>query len=255
MKNRIIISIVLYDNDENEIKILIENLNSIKAEIYIFDNSKISNETFFNGKNFHYTHNNKNLGFGIAHNLILKYHTPLENDILIILNPDIVFNELTIQKLINYFELNYPKNIAISPKIYDFNGDIQKTPAFVPNPILLFLKAFFKNKNIQNYYNKKYCLNNLNQNEIVEIDLLSGCFILMYFKDFKKIGGFNNIYFLYFEDWELSNKLKKLGKLIHHGKLSINHKHKAEARKKIKPFLFFIRSYLIYYFKKLFNLI
>src|SRR6478735_210786 len=94
------ISIVLYKNDEQEIRRLLNCIYSAKLsyKIYLIDNSPGDDLKCLTKRDIEYIFNNKNLGFGKAHNIALRksinqslYH--------LVLNPDIEFEAGTLERL------------------------------------------------------------------------------------------------------------------------------------------------------------
>jgi len=53
--------------------------------------------------------------------------------------------------------------------------------------------------------------------------LLSGCFLLVETRTLKVVNGFDERYFLYFEDFDLSIRIAQLGKLVYAPEVRITH--------------------------------
>lgn len=115
------IAIVTYNNS-NVIKkcldSIFETIKNLKFELIIVDNSS-SDDTIEiienNFKNIKLIQNNKNIGFSAAHNIAIKsrkgkYH--------LVLNPDIIFTENSIKKLVNFIEENLDVWIVFPKIIY-----------------------------------------------------------------------------------------------------------------------------------------
>ena len=78
--------------------------------------------------------------------------------------------------------------------------------------------------------------------QIASVSIISGCFMLCRTDLLKQVGGFDERYFLYFEDFALSLELAKLGKLIYLPSIEIIHYGGDAARKGIKHIVMFVAS-------------
>ena len=76
----------------------------------------------------------------------------------------------------------------------------------------------------------------------VDIPITSGCFMLSRTKSLTEIGGFDERYFLYFEDFDLSLRLGKKGKLAYLPAMRIQHSGGGAGGKGLNHFKMFVRS-------------
>jgi GT2 family glycosyltransferase len=242
-------SIVLYNNNISEISDCIFSItnSNINIIIYLIDNSENDNLKFFNNSpNVIYIKNSINLGFGAGHNIAMndaikksiKYH--------FIINPDITFGTNVLSQLIDYMNSN--TNVAaIMPKILNKNGSIQYNQKLLPTPLTIIFKKLILNNFIRN----NNLFNDLHNysNQILNIPTLSGCFLLFDLDKIKNVGLFDERYFLYFEDWDISRRIHLKYETIYYPKVFVTHKHYSGANKKVKLLYLFIKSY-VYYFNK-----
>ena len=85
--------------------------------------------------------------------------------------------------------------------------------------------------------------------EEVESEFLSGCFMFIRRSSLDKVNWFDQDYFLYLEDADLTRKLSSTGKCIHYPKLRISHVWERGSYKNWKLKLIAISSFFIYSFK------
>ena len=75
---------------------------------------------------------------------------------------------------------------------------------------------------------KKYISNNQNRsstkNKLIYCEFLSGCFLVIKNKNFFEINGFDERYFLHFEDADITRTLSKKGLCIHYPFSTIYHR-------------------------------
>lgn len=242
-----IFSLVLFNNTIDEIKSYLECFeNAQNFRVLIINNGKpnLVIENYLKSISFcSYIQSDSNTGFGGGHNQLLNFYSkeiPSES-LLFISNLDIKFKFNDLKEIETSFQ---DKNVVgLNPRILNVDRTPQKIHYFKPDPWSQFRFKFLRNTFFNTQYEKDYFLNEVT-NKTTDVELLSGCFLVTRFKDFQLVNGFNTDYFLYFEDWDLSQKLARLGKLILQNNLEIIHYHKSEANFKIKPFIFFISSFL-----------
>lgn len=85
--------------------------------------------------------------------------------------------------------------------------------------------------------------------EPTEIEFATGCFMMVRTELFKKINGFDEIFFMYFEDADLSKRVRQYGKIVFYPDTFVVHLWNRASAKKIK-FLFIHISSMIKYFCK-----
>ena len=158
-----------------------------------------------------------------------KYH--------LILNPDVVIEDKNFfRDIIKFFDLN--KDIAmLQPLICDHRGDnIQYLCKKDPSLLIQIIRGFFR-KNIKNFpllykYNYDYEMRSIAySNSIVESTYLSGAFMLCRSKLLDRVDWFDERFFMYLEDADLTRRLSKLGKCVHIPFFKIKHVWAQGSRK------------------------
>ena len=150
---------------------------------------------------FNFILNKENLGFGKAHNLVIKKaNTPY----VLTLNPDTEIPSGTIKYMFDYME-NNPDVGVCSPRIEKADGslDLASHRGF-PTPWASFLYYFLKNDRL-------YHLTNKDMTKPHEVDSVVGAFMLMPKKVLEKVGYFDEDFFLYGEDIDLCFRIKQAG--------------------------------------------
>jgi GT2 family glycosyltransferase len=237
-KIKLSLSIVLYNHSYQIISGLVENVLQIPAQIklFIIDNSesdKISNH--IQDSRIEYIFNNKNLGYGKAHNKALAIAVS-EFDYHLVLNPDIEFEPGSIMKMLEYLEKNL--NIGLlMPKVPTPFDLIMRR--FIPG----FLKSIFENRLQQ------YELKHKNYDQVMEVPNLSGCFMLMRCSALKSVGFFDERFFMYLEDTDLSRRINEYYKTIYYPEVSIIHHFEKGSYKSFKLLKYHILSAFKYFGK------
>ncbi|MFA6992129.1 MAG: glycosyltransferase family 2 protein [Candidatus Gracilibacteria bacterium] len=171
----------------------------------------------------------KNVGFGSANNLAAK---KAKGKFVLILNADVMVEEDTLQKMIDYMEKH--KDVGIlAPKLVYHDGTIQPSCRRDFRFLDLFIKRTFLKKipPFKKRY-QRYVMADYTKNKEQEVDLVTGAFMMMPRALFERVGGFDERYFLFMEDFDLCKKVRKTGKKIvyyPHAKATHYHKRLSEG--------------------------
>ncbi len=226
------VSIVLYRTPFAEVKALVDTLriNSNVKNIWLIDNSEIITEAFM-FLPVTYIFNNKNIGYGAAHNIAIRKSFESSCKYHIVLNSDIEVKPETITIMMNYMD-NSPETGLIMPKVFSPDGTIQHLCKLLPSPKDLIFRRFIPetfNKNS----NARYELHSFSYDKIINIPYLSGCFMFLRLNSLRDIGIFDERFFMYPEDIDLSRRLHRKYKTEFFPEVSIIHHHgKASYRNK-----------------------
>ena len=214
-------------------------------QLYIIDNGSIDGTVQFLEKkypNIVIIQNLNNIGFGGGHNVIIEQLNSLYH---FVINPDIVVEQDFIAPLIRFME-EHPNVGMITPKVINMDGNEQHLPKEYPT--IRFL-GISKIPGFQ-YLRKEYTRSERKIVKPEEINFCTGCFFCIRTNLFREIGGFDNRYFLYFEDADLTRKVKDKNKsVIFYPNVSVKHRWKRDNVRSIKGIWIEIKS-MIKYFNK-----
>lgn len=246
------ISLVVYNSSIHSLLPLINSIKliSVPVKLIVSDNSEKDDlKVFFEQNSAHYIFNNANLGYGKAHNIAIKYGNKLAPYHLVI-NPDVSFNENCIELCLNYLEIN--KNIGLLiPKTFYPNGQTQIVCNLLPTPFDLILRRFVPGF-LNSFFVKSaanYELKSKNLNLPMYVNNMHGCFFLMPHKVLEKVGLFDEKFFMYLEDIDLSRRISNEFDAIYYPYASIIHSFEKGSYKNKKLLIYHIQS-AIYYFTK-----
>lgn len=222
-------------------KSIIENTKKYPLEFYVIDNAS-SDGTVDGIKSIDgikIIQNEKNLGFGAAHNKVLsekmgKYH--------FVINPDITISSDVIAGMVDFFEEN-PDVVMACPKILNTDGTEQKLPKEKPTFKRLFLGRLSKK------VRSEYVWAEREIKDVTDINFCTGCFFCIRSEAFKALGGFDKRYFMYLEDVDLCLKAKRYGRVVMLPDFLVTHAWERESAKSVKYLLIHIASSLKFLFK------
>tara|TARA_B110000305_G_scaffold152027_1_gene168650 strand:- start:2362 stop:4311 length:1950 start_codon:yes stop_codon:yes gene_type:complete len=174
--------------------------------------------------------NSENVGFGRANNQGFSHAKGVYT---LILNPDTVLQEDTLEKCISYL-LAHPEVGGLGIKGLDGSGQfLPESKRALPTPLVALwkitgLSAIFPKSSVF----ARYHLGHLSPEENHEVDILVGCFMMVPTQLLLSVGGFDPQYFMYGEDIDLSYELQKTGhKNIYFSDSQIIH-YKGESTKR-----------------------
>ena len=251
MKNYdLVVSIVTYNSSFKYLERIVEDiknisdLNILTVMIDNVSNSKNYNEILKLKTNV--ISSGTNLGYGKANNLVNKISK--QSKYFLVLNPDIEINKNTIKELYNFLEKNKDYGL-ISPLLKSKDEKYYNIFRKNFNFLHLLLRRIRK---IDDRTEKKTFFELLKKfNEIVDVKYVSGSFMFFRRDVFQKIGGFNDKFFMYFEDIEICdviiNNNFKIGILKTSEAIHLRNR---ESYKKLIPLIYHFYSWIIY---KLFN--
>ena len=247
-------SIVLYNTKIDELKRVIDSYFAYTGEkqLFLVDNSPTDSlkeiVKIYPNNDIYYIFNNENMGYGKAHNIAIKKSIEQNLPYHIILNPDIIIEKNTLEKLTNYME-QHPEVGNIMPKIIYPDGELQYLCKLLPSPIDLIFRRFIPIKNCKEAINKLYELNSVGYDQIMNIPNLSGCFMFLRTEVLKQVGLFDENIFMYLEDIDLNRRIHSKYKTIYYPDAIVIHEHQKESYKNRKLLKAHIKS-AIYYFNK-----
>ena len=251
---KVAISIVTY-NSKHIFKVL-ENLKrefgqDERFRFVIFDNN--SNEeykkklaAYEDFADITFYHQNNGFGFGHNYNLLQapeKY--------FLVFNPDIIATRESLEKMVEYIELD-PTISLLVPKVLNDDGSTQyliRDRVSVFDYALRFIPFGFVKKTFAKRLETYEC-RNLSNDDYAKIRIGSGCFMLLRGEDFKEVNGFDDRYFMYFEDYDLCLEFaKRHKKIIYTPFSSVVHYYERGAHKNSKLFKIFLKS-MVKFFNK-----
>jgi len=207
------------------------NMDSV--EIFVVDNnSSDSSMAYLNPKfpSVTFLENKENLGFSKANNVALKQCV---GEYVLFLNPDTIVTEDCFSAAINFFK-DHKDCASLGVRMLDGTGKfLPESKRSFPSPITSFYKlvglAFlFPKSKVFN----KYALGYLDENKSHEVDVLAGAFLMVRKDLLDTVGSFDETFFMYGEDVDLSYRLQQSGlKNYYLGELPIIH-FKGESTKR-----------------------
>lgn len=240
---------------EQALKSVQKATKNIEAEVFVVDNNSVDGSVEMVKEKFPEViliSNKENVGFSKANNQAIKKAT---GEYILLLNPDTVIEEQTLEKCCAFMD-EHPKAGGLGVKMVDGKGKfLPESKRSLPTPWVAFSKVFglaalFPRSRKFGRYHLKY----LDENEVHEIEILAGAYMLMRKTVLDEIGLLDEDYFMYGEDIDLSYRITKAGyKNYYYPETKIIH-YKGESTKRTSVnYVFIFYKAMIIFAKKHFS--
>lgn len=195
----------------------------------------------------------ENRGFSAGHNkairLLLKDGSG-KPDYHLVMNPDVYFGEEALEKLVDFMEANKTVGLVMPKILYPDHG-VQYLCKLLPTPFDLlgrrfmpgFLKVFFRRRF------EEYEFRDRDYDEIMEVPHLSGCFMMVRTGVFEKVGLFDERFFIYLEDVDMSRRIHAEFKTIYYPVVHVFHHYHKGSYKRFKHLKYHVWSAVKYFNK------
>ena len=196
--------------------------------------------------------NSEPLGFGENNN---KGVMASKGDYIGIVNPDIVFTEGCLTKIVNMIKTNLGSNSIVAPKLLNPDGTVQySVRKFVTAGIMLRRWISWENDDSKNSKVSEYLCKDIDQTKTQEVDWAMGAALFMNRETYAQLGGFDQRYFLYMEDEDLCLRAwKQKIPVIYYPEIEMIHNHlRGSTRLSRKTFLH-LQSLVKYFWRHGFN--
>jgi len=203
------------------------------VEIFVVDNASVDGSQAMVKRRFPHVQlieNAANVGFSAANNQVLKL---ARGKYILLLNPDTLIQEDTLTRLKRYLD-ERPNVAAVGCKLLNPDGSFQvASRRSFPTPWVAFcritgLSRIFPGSRLFGKYNVTY----IDADTEVEVDVLSGSLMMLRKSVLEQVGYFDEDYFMYGEDIDLSYRIKKAGwKIMYTPSTKAIH-YKGESTKK-----------------------
>ena len=236
--NFISAAIVTYNDGKRTEKICVQLLKyTVKypLKLYVIDNASSDDtvERISKLSGVKLIKNNTNKGFGAAHNQVLNYEIGRYH---FVINPDIEINGDILSEMADFMDRN--TDIVMSmPKIINQDGTEQKLPKEKPTFTRLFLGRFSKLGGVFKKTRIGYTWADRDIADTTDIGFCSGCFFCIKGNVFSDLRGFDERYFMYLEDADLTLRALRHGRVVMASQFSVTHLWERESAKSLKYFL------------------
>ncbi|MGC3982214.1 MAG: glycosyltransferase family 2 protein [Steroidobacteraceae bacterium] len=251
MHSPLSVSIVLYKTPLAQLQRCLGSLQQVfpAPHVHLVDNSPTDAlrvaQSLYAGAN--YTHLPANPGFGSAHNVAIRSVQDAGFSYHLVLNADVYFDGDVLSPMIEFLE-QHPGVGQIMPKVLNPDGSIQRLCKLLPTPSDLLWRRFLSGK-AKARSNFRFELHESGYDKVMFVPYLSGCFMLLRHGALKDVGLFDERFFMYPEDIDLTRRMAQRYETLFFPMVSVYHEHGAASHKSLRMF-WVHASNMIKYFNK-----
>ena len=245
-------SIVAYKTSPSDLHRVVSCFKSarMRSRMLVIDNSPSSGlAEICRSLDVDYHHTGRNIGFGAAHNIafravkdVSKYH--------VVMNPDIAFDSEVLPELYEFCEAN-PAVGLVMPKIVYPDGSLQRLCKRLPTPFDIAARRLFPSalKSMFHRQLDNFELRQFDMERCLSVPFLSGCFMFLRVNALDQIGYFDPRFFMYFEDADLTRRIRQHYDTVYVPTVSVIHEHGRGTYKSWRLFLRSLESAVRYFNK------
>ncbi len=241
-------SIVLYNHSIAEVETLVRLLQQSEQTetVFLIDNSPNKNPDFLKLP-VEYIFTGENIGYGAAHNIAIRKSIEQNIPYHLVINPDISFDPVILTEITEFMNKNTEIG-HLMPKVYYPDGQIQYLCKLLPTPFDLIFRRFLP-ENWTRKSRAQFEMRSSGYNKIMDVPYLSGCFMFLRIKALVEVGLFDEQFFMYPEDIDLTRRIHKKYRTVFYPFVSIIHHHEQSSYMNLKMLGIHIVN-MIKYFNK-----
>jgi len=245
-----VVSYVLYQTGEEEIRAAVAQAlaSQCRVHVVLVDNSLPALPLDgFAGTDVTIISGHGNVGYGAGHNLALnrflgqaRYH--------FVLNSDLVFGPDVIPALTSFLDQHPNVGLAMPLVLYP-DGERQHLCRILPRPVDVLARGFLPPNRWTRALNRRYEFHDWTYDKPLSFPFLSGCFMALRPTALREAGMFDERFFLFAEDLDLSRRLHRISDTCLYPDVSVVHEYRTRQSRNWRRKLYQIRS-LAQYFSK-----
>jgi len=180
--------------------------------------------------------NERPQGFAANNNLAFRLCRPADDDLFCIINPDVRLAEEVFGPLLGCLERE-PRAALIAPLARNSQGETEDNARALPRPATIVCKALGQPDKL-----------NPTDGHVRPVDWVAGLFMLFSARAFAAVGGFDERYFLYYEDVDICCRLRLAGwRVLWSPAVSVQHDARRTSHRRLSYLLHHIRSMMRFF--------
>jgi GT2 family glycosyltransferase len=248
IKPLITISIVTYHSDVEQLRAAIDSVKrqNISHEIIIVD---CDSESEYQASLQEFASDVKiilaqrNGGFGYGHNLAMLQAA--DSDYILVLNPDVILHDNALLGLVDFMKQTPNAGVA-TPKVFYPDGRLQPLNKREPNVLDLALRLMLPSflSDLPPFKGRlaRYSLLDVGYEHSYALPFASGCCLLFRRDIMLRLGGFDEGFFLYFEDADICRRAWEVAEVWFCHTSCITHAWQRASRKSLKMLWVMLKS-------------
>jgi GT2 family glycosyltransferase len=243
-------SIVLYKTDLDEVERAVRQFLAVplKSHLCIIDNSpKPLALGKYDSASVSYYFPGTNLGYGRAHNIALRAALGRAR-YNVVMNTDIQYSPDAVCRLKQVLDENANAGMA-APQLRYPDGSLQYVCRLLPTPANMFLRRFLPRARWTERADSEYELRWWHHSEIANLPYFQGSFMMLRTDLCNELGGFDERFFMYGEDIDLTRRMHKVAETLYVPHVQITHEYRRYSNRSLRGTLIGITNNCRYFNK------
>lgn len=243
-------SIVTFKTDVEEVAAAIRQFQAapLKSHLCIIDNSPTPlplGHLLNDRVTYHFA--NRNLGYGRAHNIALRASRGRARYSLV-MNTDITYEPGVIVRLKEFLDARPGAGLA-GPQVRYPDGSLQHVCRLLPTPANMFLRRFLPGSSWTARADAQYELRFWDHKTIANIPYFQGSFVMLRTELGNQLGGFDERFFLYGEDIDLTRRIHEVAETLYVPDVHITHMYRRYSSRSLLGTWYGIQNNVRYFNK------
>jgi hypothetical protein len=232
-------TIVTYRSNPDDVAAAVESFRqaALNGYIQIVDNASPGNYAASLAKTVDapVLNSGANRGFGFGHNFGLRHAPP--SRYYLVLNPDVVIHRGTLESLVEFLDANREVGL-VSPRVLGPDGAQQwlnkRDPTVFDLAVRRFLPGAFRHIGWIRHRMNRYVMRDRGYHDVVAVPYVTGCFMLFRTEMLRLAGPFDERFFLYLEDADITRRLRAFARAVYYPHAAITHKWSRGSHRSLK---------------------
>ncbi len=222
------VSIVAYHTDSDELRRAVSCVDRDAAcSVSIVDNAREKRVEALAAELGAQYIGSANNGYGAGHNLAIRQSIEQGADYHLVMNSDIEFDPPALARMVARMDSD-PGIGALQPRIVGADGADQYAVRMLPTPFDLVVRRFLPGWMFRRSRDR-YLLKHLDHALEHDVHYMQGSFMLLRVETLKRVGGFDERFFMYPEDIDLTRRIAADSRALYWPGAVVRHLHRAES--------------------------
>jgi hypothetical protein len=243
-------SIVLYKTDPAEVDHSVRQFLSVplRTHLCVIDNSPVPiSLPKYDASRVSYLFVNCNLGYGRAHNIGLRAARGRAQYSLV-MNTDVTYDPQVVSRLKEFMDSRPSAGLA-GPKVRYPDGALQHVCRLLPTPANMFLRRFAPRSAWTERADFRYELRSWNHDTVANIPYFQASYIMLRTELCNTLGGFDERFFLYGEDIDLTRRIHEVAETLYVPDVHITHQYRRYSNSSLRGTWYGIQNNCRYFNK------
>jgi GT2 family glycosyltransferase len=221
----VVASIVLYKTPRSEVEHAVHLFQRVplKTHMCVIDNSPTPLDyPLPAGVSYHFA--GKNLGYGRAHNIAIGAARGRARYSLV-MNTDVDYKPEVVTRLVAFLDGRSTAGLA-APQIRYPDGRLQYVCRLLPTPKNFLLRRFLPTSRWAKIADEDYELRWWKHDTIANLPYFQGSFIMFRTDLLNDVGGFDERFFMYGEDIDLTRRMHKISETLYVPDVHVTHQYR-----------------------------